>query len=823
MMPYIAILIDSFWETVGNRVLWALLIGWSIILAGLAPFGYVSEQSYSLTNGDINDLDLLRKKLVESSQGKGSPAAQAVASQLDREFLDKLITEEKEEPARRRLRNRDMVQGLRTVLSAEKLYSVDAFPTAANRERLAPLIERVTQLSVQDREQLNRELMQIAFPVELNLPRSEKLWIGYGGFKLGEPLQMPRSQIHKFIEPLLLQLILKLGLGVVAVFVSLIVTSPLVPETFKSGSLHLLLSKPISRVWLYFFKVFGGCVFVLVNITFVLLGLYFIAGFRFDVWNQGLLACIPLLMFVFVIFYSVSALVGLIWGNAIICVVSCLVFWLACFAVGAIYEGMLRNVDILPQISRIETIDGNLIVVNQRGEVGVWNEAFQIWQPALDGDNEGPARTFGPLYDSRKNSILVKAFRRGPFGQLGARNRKIDIIALGEASKSGAAVPQASVESLAESSEATTGNTAGTVGSTNNAPSTRSSTSGEPIKTLDEARKTAYWTSEVGPDIPAQLVDLIQVDGEAIAVCRSGLYRFNWDKVSTGSEGGGLLKSLRSMLPGLLSSNQGFENIAPADYALSDYSSAAVVEGQPAAVICSSGNLDWLDLSEQRLVVSRSVKLEGGEGTEPTLLLANGACVLVARDDLPLAVFNRELQPQLANVDLKMPDGANVRQMAWIPASEDAAVLTHLGNVYRFNCKTGTLTQILGRYAGSITCLRWQNGNRVWLGIKPNRVVEFDVAAEAKIKEYRPTPATVDLVYNWIIKPLYNLNPKPSAMDNAMSYLLTGTQTSSLNIVSNDLKQAQVELDVRGPLISNMIFVAVMLGIGAIYVSRKEF
>ncbi len=61
MKPYFAILIDSFWEAVANRVLWVLLIGWTLVLAGLAPFGYVTERSFKLVSSDIDNVDLLKK------------------------------------------------------------------------------------------------------------------------------------------------------------------------------------------------------------------------------------------------------------------------------------------------------------------------------------------------------------------------------------------------------------------------------------------------------------------------------------------------------------------------------------------------------------------------------------------------------------------------------------------------------------------------------------------------------------------------------------------------------------------------------------------
>jgi hypothetical protein len=83
--------------------------------------------------------------------------------------------------------------------------------------------------------------------------------------------------------------------------------------------------------------------------------------------------------------------------------------------------------------------------------------------------------------------------------------------------------------------------------------------------------------------------------------------------------------------------------------------------------------------------------------------------------------------------------------------------------------------------------------------------------------------STLEMVYNWGVNPLYQVNPKPSALDSAMGYLLSGSETQSMNIITNDMKQAQVELDVWRPIVTNLAFVGVMLLIGCVYVARKEF
>jgi hypothetical protein len=858
MMPYIAILIDSFWETVGNRILWALLIGWSIILAGLAPFGYVTERSYRLASGDINNFDQLKDKLIQGSAGQGSNSIKAVVATLDPSFINSLKKPvDGSARGRRRIRSIDMARELNRAVESPSLYSAEAFPTAEKRQRLKPLIDQGAEsLTVADREQLNRELLQIAFPYELNQPRVERLWIGYGGFKLGEPLNVSRRQIKQFIEPLLLGLIIKLGLGVVAVFVSLIVTSPIVPETFKSGSLHLLLSKPISRVWLYLFKFFGGCVFVLFNITFLLVGLYFIAGIRFDIWNEGLIGCIPLLLFVFIVFYSVSALAGVIWGNAIVCVVSCIVFWMFCFALGAVHDGMLRHVDILPQISRIEEIDDKLLAVNQRGEVGIWNEKFSVWQPAVDTDSSGEARTFGPIYDAQRNQILVKSFFRMPFGNLVARSRKVAVIRIGEASDAAGTDPQdastdapdfqAQVEGSLPPDGSTVPDSAtseigkGELVSVESPAavedqklSDRGNSEGENLmsdaafrgvegesntdpKNLAEARETPYWMADTGPEIPAQLIEMTQVGGETIAICRGGLFRLNWEKDVGKAPTGSLFGMLRNFIPG----SNAFENIAPKDFVLSDNSSAATTADGQGLIIYTSGDLHLLRLKGERLEVAHTTKLEG-EGTEPALVLANNSYSVVARDSLPISVLDAELKTLRS--DIRLPNNANIRQIAWIPSTNFVAILTHLGDWWKLDCSSGLVTPLPSPEGKLITTMTWRTADEVWLGIQPNRVVDFNISSRTIIKEYSPVASTLEYVFNWIVKPLYIVNPKPTALDNAMSYILSGSETQSLNLVTNDMEQAQVKVDVWSPIISNLAFVAVMLAIGSVYVARKEF
>jgi len=784
MKPYLAILIDSFWEAIGNRVLWALLLGWTLILVGLAPFGYISQRSYQLSSIDIDNRSQLVNNLAKGVKGEGNRSAQAIARRLPEEFATRLrqAANSDESQGSRSISASQLAEQLNQVIQLKDLYAAADFPTAAQRTRLEPLIQANQNATITpaETEELNRELLQLAFPLELNRPQGEQLWMGYAGFKLGDPLPVSRRQIKQFFEPILLSTIIKLGLGILAVFVAIVVTSPIIPETFRSGSLHLLLSKPISRVWLYLAKFFGGCIFVLVNITYVLIGLYFIAGLRFEIWNAGLLACIPILMFVFVIFYSVSGLAGLVWGNAIVCVVTCMIFWLFCFAVGFMHDALLPQAQVLPQISRVRYVEEHLLTVNERGELAVWNQDFAVWQPAIDLDIRGQARTFGPIYHPERRLIITKSFFRAPFGGLSARSRKISIIRLADQQSS----------------------------------ATAASNSAAPLS-LSQIRETPVWLSDSGPELPAQLFDVVELGETVLAICRGGLYRLDFEKldVSEASQKG--LFGFKLPWPNM----SAFENIAPKDYFLSANSHASPTQAQDGLIVYSSGNLDRLAYTDGNLQIVSSGKIDG-DGTEATLVEMSDSHCVVARDNLPLKILDAQLQ---SLQDLSLPDKQNVRQMTWIPDTPDLAILTHTGKCYRLNCAQAQLSPFVESLHGQITSLNWETPNRLWLGIKPNSVYLYDLSQQSIREQYIPKATLLEQIFRWGVQPLYTINPKPAALDTAMSYVLTGNDTQALGLMTNDLKAAQLEIDLWTPIVSNLVFVAFILGFSCWYVSRKEY
>ena len=132
------------------------------------------------------------------------------------------------------------------------------------------------------------------------------------------------------------------------------------------------MSKPVSRSLLFLTKFFGASTFILLDSIYLIGGMWLIAGLRFDIWSGRLLLCIPVFLFLFVIYYSVSALTGVIWRNAIVSVCCTILFWGLCFAVGTA-KNLAENTFLDPtRLAAVIPAGNKLLAVDKSGpDVGM--------------------------------------------------------------------------------------------------------------------------------------------------------------------------------------------------------------------------------------------------------------------------------------------------------------------------------------------------------------------------------------------------------------------------------------------------------------------
>ena len=115
----------------------------------------------------------------------------------------------------------------------------------------------------------------------------------------------------------------------VATILAIVSTSSIFPDFVSSGSVEMMLSRPISRIQLYLTKYVLGLMFVLGQVGAFSVAAFLSIGVRGGVWMPGLLISIPIVLLFFSYLFSVSALVGTITRSTIATLLATILFWTA--------------------------------------------------------------------------------------------------------------------------------------------------------------------------------------------------------------------------------------------------------------------------------------------------------------------------------------------------------------------------------------------------------------------------------------------------------------------------------------------------------------
>ena len=99
---------------------------------------------------------------------------------------------------------------------------------------------------------------------------------------------------------------------VASIFVGAFVTAGFITSLMEKGTIDLLLSKPIPR-WLYIVGRYSGAVLIiLVEVTYLIFGLWLTAGLSLHTWSSTFLASILFITLSFAGVYALVTLVGIL-------------------------------------------------------------------------------------------------------------------------------------------------------------------------------------------------------------------------------------------------------------------------------------------------------------------------------------------------------------------------------------------------------------------------------------------------------------------------------------------------------------------------------
>ncbi len=426
MRPYLAIIRDSFAEAFASRVLWFLLAIITLVLVALAPIGIQEERTLEFQRADVRDARGLIKAIHKQHRAGRPSAGRRIWEKFDASTRQQLDTFSQSEDVRGKAYFQDvdyLVTALNGLLNQDDLYRPEDWNDVILSSEARELLKRDgAQLPRDDLARANRVLIETPFSSFLRPRPPRHIVLTYMGFVISPPLQISATKAKQLIETLIIPMIISVLVGMLAVFVAILVTAPIIPQMFDPGSLSLLLSKPISRSLLFLAKFIGGCAFIVINITYLIGGFWLIAGARFGIWNQRLLLCIPIFLFLFAIYYSVSALAGVLWRNAIVSIVLTVVFWLACTVVGGTKGIFERLVIDSHRIIRIVPADDSLIALSEHAATTRWDATTRSWEPTFMEQTSGPhVRVLGPIYGPEQKALYAaRNWRRKFFGSGGA-------------------------------------------------------------------------------------------------------------------------------------------------------------------------------------------------------------------------------------------------------------------------------------------------------------------------------------------------------------------------------------------------------------------
>ncbi len=764
MRPYFAILYDSLLESVSSRVLWILLFGWTLILAALFPLSLSEGESFLIGTGDINKPKLILDQLAAASAGKGTRAQRSVYAVLDENFQKSLQDRQK---SGRKIQVGLLASVLSDALKSESLFDKDAFPKAERRKELKALIEK-DSLSSDERQRLNRQLIELAFPNTIRSGSAQSTWITYGGMRFVDPIPLTARQVRPFIETGLLPVIMWIGLGMVAMIVSVVITSPMIPDMFQTGSLHLLLSKPLSRSFLYLSKYMGGCIFVAFNIAYLVIGLYLFAGIQLGIWNRGILWCIPLFIFFFMIFYSVSALVGIVWKNPIICVVVTALFWGACFTVGLIRnitEAFLKGP---PTLQRLVVVGGSPVVGNQQGRIQFWNETTKTWKTAY-GDVDGQ-RVIGPIW-SQEDETLYFGRVRFTFGFATGDNARLELAKL---------------------------------------PELIGKEASKDVKPIwDDSRLDS------GPDLPTDTDELIPWGDAFLAVSPSGISAFDSKAASRADENkievfGFKLGNAAKDLSYRIITDNSIEWQKPIDVA-ADWTTKRIV-------VYARGKLYTLKREKEIFSKDAELDLKIPSDTVVRVDFNEYFALVCPHAQAPMLVDLTNMQVVSSFEELGKPT------MKRIAVAKDGriAVLTVDGDVWVMSKDGEKMTRpnVVGQGEG--TTIQFDETGKLWVAHHTKQVDVWNEGLSGSVKSYRPARTVPEFIFDFIINPFYLVNPKPTAVNETIQYLLRNPENKlpMLDRTVSDIPQ--IERDPWMPIWTNCIFIGVMLSLGCWYLHRQD-
>jgi hypothetical protein len=785
MRACLAILIDSFREAAASRILWIALATIVVVLLALSPLGFKTATSTQLRPFELVDTERFLRTLAE---GKAAPDTAAghlwsLLSDDQKKNVNEWINPEAPvaaQPADRhgpprpgRLQSK-VLDVINQQLKKPEFYKAEAWASVKMDDSLKAA--DAASLPVEELAAKNLKRLARAFPQSMDVQGDLSVSLSYGTMVLFGPLEGAPSQTERLIDETTI-VILSVFLGFFGVFSSLLITASIIPRTFEPGEISLLLSKPIRRSVLFVTKFFGGCAFTLLCATVLVTGIWLLLWARFGLWRPELLLCIPLYVFLFAVYFSVSALAGVIWKNPTVSLILVVLFWIVVTTTGAVYGFMTDGYFQTQRIVEVTAAGDEVFVVDGARKIRRWDSEAADWKTACD--------------DGRGNSLLRL------LQQLQFKGIRPRIVMNEDGSKLVAVQSETS-----RFGDAAPG-------------------------TLFTGAEDNDYIREIETTTPEPVFGVfVNKDGQMILPGTRSVYRF----IGVSDQVKKTQAFFKRMPFGLFNAppSQAFEILAARE--------TRPLRGDAAVAFnLSNDSLVYWDhgtLSVQNREADGKYTAGATRTFDPpqsAIVASGGEFVLYAAADGTVRALDRTTLDTIAEMNL--PTGEKPRFAEFATDGSWGVVLTHSGKIVTFGGREKSFVDWTPQENGRVSAIRFDVSGRLMVADGRRTISFYEYGASAPVRSLKGQTAWPYDVYDYAVLPLYRLLPKPSEVNNMVRYLVTGensevvgeNSSSSANAMSEDLSQQRVTFDVRKSFLSNLAFIVVMLTVGCVYLMRQDF
>lgn len=849
--PYLAIIIDSFHSALASRVLWAAMLAIWLLLGSLAPIGLREDYTTKFRWFDIYNGTRMKALLA---QGIVDPEVQdkaigRLAAAMPDEMKRKLRRVGEGDEVRIRLDlltdalNELVESDANRDIDEEGWYDAEAWETTVRLRELRELDDtRDDELATSLRQRRSRLRIEAALPGVFEARSARSVLLTYAGLDFPTDFQIDRAQFETIFNQFVIPVLVNWLLGLVLVFLGVLVTASIIPDMLQTGSLHLLLSKPVSRWALIVSKFVGGCAFVLLCVTQLVIGLYVIAALRLGVWNARILWCIPVALLIFAVFYSVSVLAGLKWRSAIISIAASGALAAICVVVGII-GGVIDARVVQPDrvVSMTSAGDDLFAVTGGSGLVRMdfsgntdetndteFSRRTGRWESIIDSEAMTNDRILSPVALDADH-LLTARIRNGRFNPFGSGSLDLIVLSRQEGWK-----PQPTLRlptaterlMLLGDDQVLAINTADLL-----------------LTTRDKILKSLGSDEEFKSDEEIDSAAIDQDDRQDDAADPDDDTRSTKPRQPAAKSVGSWLRALVTMQGG---ATEDFSSILPQEISLSPPARVVAIEEENALIVLTGDRLFRLESPEpnqtattdQPWQVAARTEIDRGDESAGPVVAASNQYVLLAQGEQALSILDATTLAQLGT----WKDEARHGVIEGIPiqilpvADNRFMYRTTSGHADLIEVTTDSPSTVSIRVISridieDIESISWNAAKNpdttgtLDIAHHIDRITRFQIGEDTNVRLIQaisPPRSVWRRIDYYLIGALEWITPQVLQLGDTTAAMVSGNQ--SMVIGGGDWgDQEVVRYQIARPLISCFLFIFVVMSIACWYFGRTDF